>query len=233
MKTKERRRTKWIVTIGVAAVIVAGILFGSVLRKDKEVDLVITADNISLEQGEIKPLEYKSSVKKADIRIRVQDVKIVEVEEKTVHGKAVGNTEIIITGRYESMVCEKRIVVTVTEKGEDKPNEKPENPGDNNGEGEENPPEIEEPLEIEMMAIYGCTVKEGKITISAGKLARVKLMSEEDMRQMKIESGKLEVSMAEEIYGMMVIYGEEPGEQEITLRIGNKTAKINVEVKGE
>ena len=75
-KTKENDITKWIVSIGFVLILIAGAIVWTLMNKEKEVDLIITADNISVLEGDSKLVKYETSVKNADIRLRVQNTKI-------------------------------------------------------------------------------------------------------------------------------------------------------------
>ncbi len=70
-KTKENGITKWIVSIGFVLILIAGAIVWTLMNKEKEVDLIITADNISVLEGDSKLVKYETSVKNADIRLRV------------------------------------------------------------------------------------------------------------------------------------------------------------------
>lgn len=118
MKEKENKWMKWAVSIAVLVVLIAGVLIGTLTKKDKGVDLVVTAEDITVEQGKSSPVEYKSSIKDAVVRFRIVNTTIAEVSGESVLGKAVGETELVIIARYESMVFEKRIAVKVTEKND-------------------------------------------------------------------------------------------------------------------
>ena len=240
MKTKDKSIFKWIGAICTIAVVAVGILLGTLFNKSANAELVVIASDIMVVEGESKPLEYKASIKNAVIRFRVVDKNIAEVEEHVVIGKIVGETEIIITARYDSMVYEKRIAVVVTEKGEEeKPGEGDDKPnsGDNSGDNneEEKPPAPDEPEFAEIiLSGSGCTITGNEIEIMVGKTARVTVFATEGYNDFEIESFSegLEVKESEFSQRLLQIKANEEGEYEIRLRFDNKKSIIKVKVKG-
>lgn len=236
MKTKEIAWTKWIVAAVVFVVLVTGIVTGSILKKDKEVDLVVTAEDITIAQGESKHLEYKTSIEKAVVRFRVSDTKIAEVEQEDVLGKSKGETELTIIARYKSLVYEKRIVVTVIEdKGKDpitpENPPQPEGPKDNDNE-EENPP-VEEGLEVGVYKILGCEVNDKTIEMTAGKMAMIQVLVDDEYASLEIESDSacLTVTNSEDSQRMKILNAAEAGEYQITFKLNNKKATFVVIVQ--
>lgn len=236
MKTKEIAWKKWIVAAVVFAVLVAGIVTGSILKKDKEVDLVVTAEDITIAQGESKHLEYKTSIANAVVRFRVRDTKIAEVEREDVLGKSKGETELTITARYKSLVYEKRIVVTVTEDNEEDPTTpenppQPEVPNDNDNK-EENPP-VEEELEVSVYKVVGCEVSGKTIEMTAGKMAMIQVLVDDEYASLEIESDSacLTVTDSEDSQRMKILKATEAGEYTITFKSNNKKATFVVIVQ--
>lgn len=231
MKTKEKVLTKWIVAVVVIAVVVAGIVVFSLLNKDNDLELLITADDIVVERGESKDLEYQTSIKKAVVRFRVRDVKVAEVEEGSVLGKSVGETELTIIARYENLVYEKKIAVKVISNGIETPSDsdKPVEP-----EIPVSPTEPEdEEIAIELYAIMGCSLEDGKVVINAGKTAMIQVLTDEEYTGLELESSGagLNATESEDSQRGLILKASEVGEYELTLKMNNKVAKIRVSVK--
>ena len=188
--------TKWLVSVFMGLVPVAGVVTGVLLTKDDDFDLVITANDISLEQGENVPLEYSINATKADVNFVVRDENIVEIEEENVYGKSAGETEVVIRARYKGWVTEEVIQVTVTEsvsdgqddgdpndnqgkdeqdgsqQEEEKKNEPDDGEGkDDNSKDDEQPtPPVELPVEVE---VYGSGFKQNGDTLEIKVGSRV------------------------------------------------------------
>ena len=116
MKTQENKKVKWSVSIALILILIVGALVGAFLNKDKETDLIITAENIVVEEGQTEQLDYEVSIKNAEIRASIRDEKIARIENDNVFGKVAGSTELVIVAIYKSMVYEKKVEVIVTEK---------------------------------------------------------------------------------------------------------------------
>lgn len=234
-KTKENGITKWIVSIGFVLILIAGAIVWTLMNKEKEVDLIITADNISVLEGDSKLVKYETSVKNADIRLRVQNTKIAAVENESVFGKSVGMTTLIITARYKTMVYEKQIDVEVIKK--DTPIVSPDKDDGNSGGDDKddeipNLPDLEE-LQFELFKIMGCTVTGSTIEMTLGKTAKVQLIAEDSITTMNLISSDMALDVMEATEGQRVISlsASAVGTYLVTIRIGNKEAKLNVIVK--
>ena len=116
MKTKEHKKIKWSVSIALGLLILIGAIVGALINKDKENNLIITAENIVVEEGQTEQLNYEVSIKNAEIRASIRDEKIARIENDNVFGKVAGSTELVIAARYKSLVYEKRVQVVVIEK---------------------------------------------------------------------------------------------------------------------
>lgn len=231
MKTKEKVLTKWIVAVVVIAVVVAGIVVCSLLNRDNDLELLITADDIVVERGESKELEYQTSIKKAVVKFRVRDVKVAEVEEGSVLGKSVGETELTIIARYESLVYEKKIAVKVISNEIETPSE-PNKPVEPEVPVSPSEPDDEE-IAIELYAIMGCSLEDGKVVISAGKTAMIQVLTDEEYTGFEIESSGagLNATESDDSQRVIILKASEVGEYELTLKMNNKVAKIRVSVK--
>lgn len=234
-KTKENGITKWIVSIGFVLILIAGAIVWTLMNKEKEVDLIITADNISVLEGDSKLVKYETSVKNADIRLRVQNTKIAAVENESVFGKSVGMTTLIITARYKTMVYEKQIDVEVIKK--DTPIVSPDKDDGNSGgddKDEEMPnlPDLEE-LQFELFKIMGCTVTGSTIEMTLGKTAKVQLIAEDSITTMNLISSDMALDVMEATEGQRVISlrASSVGTYVVTIRIGNRETKLDVIVK--
>lgn len=235
MKTKEKSILSWSVAIGLIVVVVVGILLGTLLNKGVEAELIITADNIEISVEEKKEIKYESSIKDAVVRFRVTNNKIAELEGNNVIGKTVGETEVIITGRHNSLVYEKRISVVVKGKEEQPSTDKP-NSGENteDNKGEEKPPVSPTVEETEItLSGSGCDIIGNSIEITVGKTARVVVMPKEEFTNFGIKSYTEGISVKESQFSqrMLEIKAEQEGDFEIKLALDNKIGIIKVKVK--
>jgi len=233
MKTKEKNIMKWCASIVVVAVVVVGILLGTYLNKDAEAELVVTAQNIEVTEGEIKQVEYSSSIKDAQIRMRIADSSIAELKTEGVLGKVVGETELIITARHNNLVYEKRIKVLVNKKTDDENNGE-NKPGDNTGtdKEEEKPETPEQEVELKLTG-HGCNINGKTIEIEKGKTARVTVCSEEDFTVFEIEKITENLSVKESEFSQRLyeIKSDIEGEYEIRFKLDDKYAIIKVKIK--
>ncbi len=233
MKTKEKNIMKWCASIVVVAVVVVGILLGTYLNKDAEAELVVTAQNIEVTEGEIKQVEYSSSIKDAQIRMRIADSSIAELKTEGVLGKVVGETELIITARHNNLVYEKRIKVLVNKKTDDVNNGE-NKPGDNTGtdKEEEKPETPEQEVELKLTG-HGCNINGKTIEIEKGKTARVTVCSEEDFTVFEIEKITENLSVKESEFSQRLyeIKSDIEGEYEIRFKLDDKYAIIKVKIK--
>ena len=224
---------KWCASIVVVAVVVVGILLGTYLNKDAEAELVVTAQNIEVTEGEIKQVEYSSSIKDAQIRMRIADSSIAELKTEGVLGKVVGETELIITARHNNLVYEKRIKVLVNKKTDDVNNGE-NKPGDNTGtdKEEEKPETPEQEVELKLTG-HGCNINGKTIEIEKGKTARVTVCSEEDFTVFEIEKITENLSVKESEFSQRLyeIKSDIEGEYEIRFKLDDKYAIIKVKIK--
>ncbi len=224
---------KWCASIVVVAVVVVGILLGAYLNKDAEAELVVTAQNIEVTEGEIKQVEYSSSIKDAQIRMRIADSSIAELKTEGVLGKVVGETELIITARHNNLVYEKRIKVLVNKKTDDVNNGE-NKPGDNTGtdKEEEKPETPAQEVELKLTG-HGCNINGKTIEIEKGKTARVTVCSDEDFTVFEIEKITENLSVKESEFSQRLyeIKSDIEGEYEIRFKLDDKYAIIKVKIK--
>lgn len=243
--------TKWLVSVFVGLVLVAGVVTGVLLTKDDDFDLVITANDISLEQGENVPLEYSINATKADINFVVRDENIVEIEEENVYGKSAGETEVVIRARYKGWVTEEVIQVTVTESvsdgqddgdpndnqgkdeqgGSQQEEEKKNEPDD--GEGKEDNSKDDEqptpPVELPVEVIIDCHSKDFKqngdtLEIKVGKEISLKFLIEPDFERCELEVDSENVTISNyDLSGMgCIIEASVAGNYNLTIRYYGK-----------
>lgn len=238
MKTQENKKVKWSVSIALILILIVGALVGAFLNKDKETDLIITAENIVVEEGQTEQLDYEVSIKNAEIRASIRDEKIARIENDNVFGKVAGSTELVIVAIYKSMVYEKKVEVIVTEKKDindenSKEDGKEENPKDENVEEKPNPENPKEELKFEIFKIMGCVVEGNTIEVQVGKTAKIQFLTEEFGNiQLSSNDYGIVVTKAEEGQNVIVINANHIGEYEIKVKIGDKEAEIIVIVKG-
>ncbi len=233
MRTQERKGIKWFCGVLAIALVVAGVLVGTLLPKDKDVELVITAENITVQAGQSKQVEYKSSISKAVIKFRVIDKEVAEINEETVTGKAEGETELVITGRYNGMVYEKRVVVTVTKKEEkpEQPGGEKEPDGEKGDEGTENSDKQDDELEVAIYFKQNCQVEGKNIEISTNKMAVIGFKTE-TYGEFTVESSseKLTAERAEDIQRGITLKATEAGEYKLILKFEKGIATYTVKV---
>ena len=238
MKTKEHKKIKWSVSIALGLLILIGAIVGALINKDKENNLIITAENIVVEEGQTEQLNYEVRIKNAEIRASIRDEKIARIENDNVFGKVAGSTELVIAARYKSLVYEKRVQVVVIEKKDindenSKEDGKEENPKDENVEEKPNPENPKEELKFEIFKIMGCVVEGNTIEIQVGKTAKIQFLTEE-FGNIELSSNDygIVVTKAEEGKNVIVINANHIGEYGIKVKIGDKVAEIIVIVKG-
>ena len=234
MKGQERKGIKWICAVLAIGLVVVGVLVGTLLKKDKDVELVITAENITVQAGQSKQVEYKSSISKAVIKFRVIDKEVAEINEDTVIGKVAGQTELVITGRYSGMVYEKRVVVTVTKKEDNasKPGDEKEPSGES---GDKKPDETEtstKEIGVEVYFNDNCEIFGKTIEMRTGEMALIGINAKSDYGNFTVESNseKLTVQMAEDIQRGVILEPIEAGEYKLTLKFETGVATFTVKV---
>ncbi len=237
MKEKVNKWMKWVVASVVLVVLVAGVLIGTLSKKDKGVDLIVTADGIAVEKGKYCLIEYKTSIKDAVVRFRIKDTAIAEESDGNILGKTVGETELVITARYKSMVYEKRVAVVVIEKnGEPSVDPNPEKPDPDNNDDDENKTDPKPPVEemkVTLHKVFGCEVNDKTIEVTVGKLAEFQILTDELYSNSEVESNseKLTVKESEDTQRLIMLKASEVGEYEITLKFDNKAISYTVIAK--
>lgn len=232
--------------VAVALVAVAVVLF-FVLKTENgaNAELVVYAKDISMADGESKKIEYEVNPSQAVVRFNIVDKDIAEIVNETVIAKEVGETEIIITARYEDSVFEKRVELTITKENPNKdeeieePSDEPSLPsdGDNSSDGDDDNTDFtnEEDFGVEILSNFNCEVDGRTIKLTPVCRAMISFtnLNEEKFSIYSAESNSenLEVSLLEAGQRTVMLEALSVGEYKISISFGeySLTYKVIVE----
>lgn len=224
MKTQKVEIKKWISYIVAGAVLLVAVILCLVfaLRDSANAELIVTAEDVTVTEGENAKLNYDVSLSKAVVRIKILDSSIAEINGDVVTGKVVGVTELVITARYQELLFEKRVYVTVTAKiesgqQEEEGEDETENPLVPREEDKEVPEENN--VSVEVYFSSNCTVVDNEIKFLLGKKAIVGFSVEQDFIDFDAISSSeaLNIVLAEDMKMAVILDATEVGDYEITL----------------
>ena len=218
--------------VAVLLVVVALVLlFAFKGDKDEDADLFIFANDIQMADGESKKIEYKVNPSQAVVKFFVRDEKIAEIKEGTVFAKEVGETEIIISARYEDSIYEKTVELVIKESLNDdeigSPNTEPAFPPEDENFSPNNPEEslpTAEDFGVQVLNNFNCEVEEMTIRCTKGKIALINFTNLKQDKfsiySVKSNSKDLKASLFEGGQETIKLESSTAGEYKITIFFG-------------
>jgi hypothetical protein len=222
---KEQMKSKKKLILGIILVAIAfaavGLGVGIGIKNNQTEQLVVTADDITIYKDDSAEIVYKTSIAKSVITFKVLDKTIATVTSGVIYGVEVGETKLIITARYESLVYEKRVAVKVIEPEED---------------NDKDPPKTSEDVDdgsIVVDSFRNCTCEGRNVTAALNEVAYLTFERNDNGSDWRVESNSesLSASMATAMDRTVQIKGTAVGKYKITVYVGGRKAEFTVTVE--
>lgn len=236
----QRGRTKKYISyifasIAMLAFIILICVYGFKGEQTKE--LFVVADDITLSQGESKALEYKVSVSKATVLFQMLDKSIATIEDNFVVGVTAGTTQLVITAKYEDLIFERKVSVTVADNGNDSEDDGKDDSQQQNPTESEKPSEgedltlevVQDSLEIDIYSSYNCDFNGKTVEVAVNKQAFLFFSTEETSAlEIECDSESLDISLLDDFQRTIKLKATECGEYDFKLKLGDKVATFKV-----